>query len=248
MKHALIVGINQYDKRITTANLRGCVLDANRVLSQIFVDMPYIYLADKAATVQSVKAALTAMAENLVAGDTLYYYQSSHGTYKDFANRRATGRVMYDGVLMDYDFIAILKKFKPGVTVVTISDTCFAESNSRTAERAGMATRYIPYPLEEKTARKMLSNRASFAGVKCALVEISAAQLEQEAQEVFGHTAVENGGIFTTLLLRYHDLPSLRAIIAAIKHESRVFGQTPVLAARKVKKVGDRPLIWTGTN
>lgn len=242
MKYALIVGINTYAKHITESALRGCVLDANRMLDQCLKDMHYMYMADKAATKQAVINALKAYAERLQPGDTLYYYQSGHGTYREFAGRRMTGRVMYDAVMWDYDFIEALKAFKGGVKVVTISDCCFAESNSRLARVPGTTGKYIPNP-ESTTERGVTQNRTSFAGVKCALVEISASKLEQTAQEVYGHPTFENGGVFTTVLLRYFQDCSVKSLISKAKLDTRPFGQTPVVATRKAKGAVELPLM-----
>ncbi len=221
MNHALIIGIDKYKKsKFGDIDLSQCVYDASRVADTIFPNGPRIMLTNAAATKARALEELAAYASKLAPGDTLYYFQSSHGTYMDLTNgKRATGRVMHDAVLYDYEFFDVIKSYAAGVTVVTLSDMCHAESNSRNA-RLPYRTKYVEVSEEPKP------HNLSIRGLKCGLLALSACGVNETAKEVPDGENYERGGVFTTALLRHKD-KGISAMRAAIAKDTQPFEQRP---------------------
>lgn len=140
MNLSLNVGINQYDPHYYggNVNLAQCVKDAHAFLE--YADrrqfVPAL-MTDRLATVGAFSAKMKELAATMKRGDILLLTISGHGTYDDYIPmtskqvKRMTGHCFTDGILWDFEFRELLRKFKPGTLVVKVSDACFAESNWR---------------------------------------------------------------------------------------------------------------------
>ena len=200
MRHLLITAINQYDRDFFGGDidLSGCLEDARRIRQHLArEDDRVVEIVNKQAKKAVVIAAIDTLCRIAAPGDTVIWYHSGHGTYYDGPNGRHTLRVMHDGYLTDTDVAHLLSGFKAGITVVTISDTCHAEGNSRTAAvppYPGARRRTIPPP-KERVANivKEATAKVKYAAT---IYHISACKLDEVAWET------ADGGVFTSVFSR----------------------------------------------
>jgi hypothetical protein len=88
-------------------------------------------LRNDAATRDALAARLEALADAAVPGDLVVVYFSGHGATLPDLNHDELGALrdgawcLYDGMFVDDEITAALTKFKEGVRVVLISDSCF---------------------------------------------------------------------------------------------------------------------------
>lgn len=200
---SLHIGINKYDRNYYDGNidLGQCVYDANR-LHDYAVENDYQanLMTDSNATVAGFRAFVLDAAKSLKKGDFFFITNSSHGTYDDNIvsgqTKRMTAICLHDGILWDYEFREMLKKFRTGVTVVWLSDCCFAESNWRFIRDSqpynNARARYTPKPKEAVAVPTQGDKR----NIKCNLFTYSSSNIYQVSYED------ENGGVFTTSVLK----------------------------------------------
>lgn len=224
---ALITALNQYSP-IFYGNipaLRGCIVDAGIFRSTFGRSIDIFHsLYDISATIEQVKSALKAIAKEMKDGDQLIWYHSGHGSYADNSKgKRATCRCLYDGLLWDADVLKMLKIFPKGTKIVTISDTCYSESNSRVPVQVGTPKAYV---LKQKPTKVATTGRTP-AGIS--LISLSACTIEQVAYET------EDGGVFTAAMRKVfavnnaEELSWLGLFKAASLNVPEVFRQHPVL-------------------
>lgn len=134
MKYALHFGLNKYDSNAYGGDisLSGCISDAvkMRELSGhcgFNATVKYDHLAKRGDYIDSIRG----LSNTAKRGDVVMITVSSHGTYFDKGMKRQTGICAFDGILWDWEIRELLKKFKAGVTLIWITDTCFSESNWR---------------------------------------------------------------------------------------------------------------------
>ena len=122
--YGLFVGVNVYK---SISPLGGCVNDATNMRDR-FTDWGYCartdttLLTDRAATLAAVRAAMADLAAKAAPGDTVLFYQSSHGTQR--SNTTVCGLCEHDGTYWDYQLADDLGQFADGVRVVVMADTC----------------------------------------------------------------------------------------------------------------------------
>lgn len=136
IKRAVLVGINKFQNP-GAPELSGCVNDARNIQKKAIASWGFtpdciITLIDEEATVANVKAALTDAVNSSKPGDTVLYWQSSHGATD---NDPVTGE-LYDLVccydfdwdaaheLTSKDFKAIFGAAAKGVYIGWGSDSC----------------------------------------------------------------------------------------------------------------------------
>lgn len=129
MTYGLFVGINKYTVP-GAGELNGCIKDCDTLRKAIFT-IGQTSVVDESATKSNIIKYLREYAETLTSGDTFYLVWSGHGTYYDTPQGRVTIRVCYDDYLYDYELAKAFEQFRPGVTIISICDTCYAESNAR---------------------------------------------------------------------------------------------------------------------
>ena len=121
--YGLFVGVNVYKSQ---SGLTGCVADATNMRNR-FTDWGYCahadttLLTDRTATLAAVRAAMADLAAKAAAGDTVLFYQSSHGT-QDAGTK--TGLVEHDATYWDDALAEDLGRFADGVRVVVMADAC----------------------------------------------------------------------------------------------------------------------------
>lgn len=135
-KVALNFGIKTFDPKYygDTNDLRGCendILYIEKVAKQKGFET-YTFLS-KQSTYKTYVEHLTKFANELVAGDIFLFTISCHGTYQDYEEageqKRRTALCFYDRIVWDYETKNLLKRFKPGVTVIWMSDCCHSRDN-----------------------------------------------------------------------------------------------------------------------
>lgn len=198
--YILAIGINKYspERYGSGNNLSECVNDAWEFTKAMPADYR-IVLIDSDATYANVINILEKHSREAKAGDRVIWYQSSHGTQgSPMLNWSIpTGRCMQDRILWDFELPAIFKKFRKGVQVITISDCCYSESNSRDV---------MAPPMEGITAKRLIlpkevvpekaPTKKSLRGAECSIINISASRFNQVAWEAKG-----KGGFFTNAFL-----------------------------------------------
>ena len=139
MKHALCVGINDYAWLSPTSSLHGCVVDAREwasLLLDCFGFDSLHLLLDRQATPEAVEASLSLLASRAKPGDTVAFTYSGHGTrVPDSDGDEEDGydeAIVLQGALYTDDQIAVaLSRFKPGVRVVVVADSCHSGTVTR---------------------------------------------------------------------------------------------------------------------
>lgn len=139
MDISLHIGINKYQPAFygTGNNLNECVNDAIK-MHEYAVSRGFaaLMVTDYNATLKEFAAFMSDAAKNLKKGDRLFITNSTHGTFQESFTpsgvRIQSNAICFtDGILWDYELRELLKKFKSGVSVIKMSDCCFAESNWR---------------------------------------------------------------------------------------------------------------------
>ncbi len=118
-------------------------------------------LLTKAATVAAVVDAIQAAAKKLAKGDLFLLTYSGHGGQvpdKNFdeVDRADETWVLYDRQLVDDELYTLYSKFKSGVRILVLSDSCHSGTVVRAApwELQGPAARLMPPHVGDKTYRK----------------------------------------------------------------------------------------------
>ena len=189
------IGIDRYDRAMYgNADLKQCVRDAT-AMYEMFYAMGFVPLCifDADATRAMYLQTMREYAEELEAGDTLVFSQSSHGTYMDTPNGRATGLCFHDAPLWDFEQKDVWKWFKPGVRIIRIIDCCFAESNFRFAP--GMSKQEgTPRTVTVKKAITIKPSSGSLRSCKATIISLSSSNVMEFSYEN------TDGGVFTQAL------------------------------------------------
>lgn len=176
---ALAIGLNLVDPKHYQGwdgQLAACEFDAND-MAEIAKAKGFkcTVLLTKAATRKAVAAAIRAAAKKLVPGDIFLVSYSGHGGQLPDVNGDEDDGVdetwcLYDGELVDDEIYKLLALFKPGVRVLSLSDSChsgtviknIALARSLAAAPGGEpVTRYRAMPVEV-AQRTYLANKAFY--------------------------------------------------------------------------------------
>ncbi|HZN90286.1 MAG TPA: caspase family protein [Thermoleophilaceae bacterium] len=157
--------------------LVACEFDAedmNKLASAAGLDAQAILASD--ATADGVSAAIAEAAEQLDSGDLLFLTYSGHGgQMPDPDNEESDHRdetwVLYDRQLLDDELFALWSKFKPGVRILVLSDSCHSGSVTRAGQdryseirkEEQRATKEMPADVQAKTFR---AHRDEYAAIK----------------------------------------------------------------------------------
>lgn len=242
MNYFLSFSLNHYQPSFGDIDLKMCHYDADRIMA-VFPSDNYIYTItrDENATGSEVLRIITEQAAEAKAGETVYIFFSGHGTYHDTIRGRKTGRVCYDRVLWDDEIVKALRQFKDGVTVVFLSDCCFAESNSRFN---GITPTY-DFKIRAVTGLEWppAAYLANTDGLKCTMFALSACSIIETAKEMhrdYPELKLEMGGVFTSALvsvLREKPKVSFKVIKnELVKRIPAAMDQTPKLEYVKGRK------------
>ena len=225
MKYFFGVGIDKYRPGAfgsQNIDLKQCVNDVQRAEAHFVQQSGQIqHLHNEDAIKGEILTNLRYYAEKLQSGDTLIYYQSSHGTnWYESDGKVTTARLAHDGVIADHEIASIWATVKKGVTVVTFSDLCFAESSQRDVNLPDWKARSMEYrgAIPQKPTTLPVTYRGEFW-------HVSASRFDQVSWET------STGGVFTTLLLAILSQTkgerSLTAVFNTVKRN--IQRQEPVL-------------------
>ena len=126
--YGLFVGVNEYTLS-GCDYLFGCDWDAACMMDAytrggFCASGNSELVANLAATKSAVRAKFNALAKLAKAGDTVLYYQSSHGD--EYDGDKGACLCMTDGMWRDTEFADDLAKFADGVRAVVVLDACYS--------------------------------------------------------------------------------------------------------------------------
>jgi hypothetical protein len=182
------VNPNNYGGWNGQSGCQGCELDVDNMFGLL---RPFGYtfniLKTADATASKILSSLTTAASKLVAGDILVFYFSGHGgqttdTNGDEADSRDETICAYDRQIIDDELNPIWLKFKPGVRIIMLSDSCHSGTNFKAA---------IPVKSTSISADKNALNQ-----MQAQMIHISGCRDEQIS---IGEL---DGGTFTKALMR----------------------------------------------
>ncbi|MFT4094569.1 MAG: caspase family protein [Niabella sp.] len=159
---SLHIGLNKIDKKHYGSEypLQGCISDANDMLAiakQKKYTESYL-LVNEQGTYEHVVKHLADAARKLKKGDTLFISYSGHGSYVPDNNKDETDGYdetwcLYDRMIIDDELAVCWTKFKTGVKILMVSDSC----HSGTVSRAFQFNENAPDPAGDKRS-KLLKN------------------------------------------------------------------------------------------
>ena len=174
-KVAILVGLksvdtNAYNGWDGQSGCWGCELDVDN-MERIVSPLGYSrnVLKTKQATRDAVLDALSTNAKKLKSGDTLVFYFSGHGgqqpdTNGDEGDGKDETLVAYDGEIIDDDLNDIWVKFKSGVRIIMISDSCNSGTNYRLMRDVKNPTPFSP--LAPDTVSQMRAQMIHLGGCR----------------------------------------------------------------------------------
>lgn len=139
MKFAICVGINNYSWLGSASNLGGCIEDAKdwaRLFRDFYRFDDIHLLTDAAATPHAVRSAMSRVVERAVAGDTVVFTYSGHGTrVADTDGDEPDGYdeaiVLHGSLYTDDELAGDLKMFASDIPVTVIADSCHSGTMMR---------------------------------------------------------------------------------------------------------------------
>lgn len=217
MKYAFAIGLNAVDPAAYggwDGILNACENDA-LCINKIAMDRGFEqnYLLSSEATVKNVMETIYRLADTAVAGDLVLIHYSGHGgQVPDLSGEEKDGLdetwCLYDGMLLDDDLNFALAKFKKGVRVVVLSDSCHSGTVIKMAfmNELGGATspksRVKAAPqlvCREYTKANPVVKAAKRPRVRASVILISGCQDNQ-----FSYDGATNG-LFTGTLLQVYN-------------------------------------------
>lgn len=168
----------------------GCELDVDNIHA-ILKPLGYSIqiLKTSEATGSSILQALDNAASTLNTGDTLVFFYSGHGGQQpDLNGDELDGQdetlIAYDGQIIDDQLDPIWLKFRSGVRIVMLSDSCNSGTNYRMQRNIAHSTPLKP--MNQKIAQGMQAQMIHMGGC-------------EDARSSFGS---KNGGVFTSALCK----------------------------------------------
>lgn len=204
---ALLVGLKSVDPAAYngwdgTAGCWGCELDVDNmemILNPINYQIKTLKTAD--ATRDRILSALYRAADNTEGGDIFVFYYSGHGGQQpDITGDELDGRdetlVAYDREVIDDKIHEALGKFKAGVRLVMISDSCNSGTNYRLRMTAPVNEQAIFKPLARRSTREL--------SIDAQLIHLGG------CRDGFGSSGYQHGGAFTIALCEAWENGSFR--------------------------------------
>jgi len=184
---SLHIGVNTVNQNhyLGLSDLKAAVNDAKdyqRIAKEVFGYQETTLLLDQAATTHNVKSQFSAAADKLHAGDIFFLSYSGHGGLVEDPNFRIKGDepydqtwCLYDRQLLDDEIFEAFKKFRDGVRILVISDSC--HSGSVTRNIAGQANDPVAIlAREENTFTQKMEQFLRESGLRSKELPASTAQ------------------------------------------------------------------------
>ena len=143
-----------------SGDLAGCEFDAHDMVAIAesigFEERTALLTAD--ATVENVTAALSAAASKLASGDILFLTYSGHGgslpdKNGDEPDQRDETWVLYDRQFVDDELFSLYVRFKAGVRILVLSDSCHSGTEREAAPQLPEPGRTRSAVRHERTRR-----------------------------------------------------------------------------------------------
>jgi metacaspase-1 len=218
------IGLNEIDPAHYGSKypLTGCINDAKDMMAiagDKKFDESYI-LTDKQGTSANVLAHLAKAAKKLKKNDILFLTYSGHGSYVwDNNNDEADGKdetwCLYDRMLVDDELAVCWSKFKDGVRILMLSDSCHSGTVSRVMTKEGKLADETPItgtrgikngPVIYEKNRAVYDkvpvadkNIAKGNGIRATVILLSGCQDNQTSLDG------KRNGLFTQKLLKAYD-------------------------------------------
>ena len=195
-RFGLFVGLNQYNTNYIPADnfLNYCVADAGSMRTNLinkgagWVTSNTTLLVNSAGTTNAIRSALTNYAAKAVSNDVVVYYHSSHGG-NDEVTPAYVYLCAYNTNYYEDDLAADLSKFKAGVKVIVIADTCHSGGLFN-----GTAVRSLA---EKEAYRQAVRNWNLAERVAARMKDIRAARMAADAKSALKLIAPEEVGWMT---------------------------------------------------
>jgi hypothetical protein len=196
---ALLVGLKRVDPTCYggwdgTGGCLGCELDVDNmesILSPLGYEIKILKTAE--ATRDGILASLYRASENTAKGDIFVFYYSGHGGQQpDLNGDEVDGKdetlVAYDREVIDDKIHEALTRFKSGVRVVMISDSCNSGSNYRGRMTVPLNNEAIFMPLARESNKRV--------NINAQLIHLGG------CRDGFFSEGYQGGGAFTMALCR----------------------------------------------
>ena len=204
---ALLVGLKSvdpipYNGWDGTAGCWGCELDVDNmkmILEPLNYQIKTLKTAE--ATRDRILSALYRAADNTAEGDIFVFYYSGHGGQQpdisgDELDRKDETLVAYDREVIDDKIHEALGRFKAGVRLVMISDSCNSGTNYRLRMTVPVNEQAIFRPLARRAIREL--------SIDAQLIHIGG------CRDGFGSAGYRHGGAFTIALCKAWEDGSFR--------------------------------------
>lgn len=186
--HAVHFGVNTYDSSDAgygrvIQQLQSCNLDA-LAMQRLFNDVGMTFINEE-ATAERFKSEISKLSRTAVAGDLVIITQSSHGTHfqdesGDEVDGEDEGTCMFDEIVWDDAIKGLMSKFKKGVNLISIWDTCHSGSATRgfDAMPNGFLNKDAGLTQHELKSFRSSKNKVQGieGGIKCNYLHIGASQ------------------------------------------------------------------------
>jgi hypothetical protein len=196
--HALLVGLKSVDPTAYngwdgTGGCWGCELDVDnmeRILKPLGYRSKILKTAE--ATRDRILSSLYRAADLMSPNDIFVFYYSGHGGQQpDINNDELDGKdetlVAYDREVIDDKIHQALTRFRPGVRVVMISDSCNSGSNYRGVMKINVNEDSIFRPVAKKLSRDEIQ-------IEAQLIHLGG------CRDGFTSAGYQGGGAFTMAL------------------------------------------------
>lgn len=199
--YGVFVGVGQYTY---TSSLTGPTIDATNMQTRCVAkgywrDENTVAFLDAAATKSVVRARLATLAAKAVSGDTVLYYQSSHGgSHTSGGNYTKDAYIcLHDERYEDYEMAEDLMQFAAGVKVVIILDTCHSAGMFKAmGTSSASSAKSFALRVRDLMAERSILRRSAKSGITADDIGwIAAADFNQYSWDSL------SGGAFTVAML-----------------------------------------------
>lgn len=190
--YSLHIALDAVDEKVygTRALLNICENDADAyaeiALDQHFCVIKKLYGAE--ATGRNFNQHIECLAEELVAGDLLLLTFSGHGGQIPDVDNDEEGDYdqtwcFYDGHVPDDHLFSLWPKFKAGVRILVVSDSCHSGDMLRDLFNADPFSQKVARsPLNASLSRGLGNDPFSKPGIQCSIQLLAAAQKDRYAE------------------------------------------------------------------
>lgn len=229
------IGLNKIDAAHYGSNglLKGCINDANAmhaIAKNKSFDESYLFI-DKDGTYKKVTTQLKKAARKLKKDDFLLITYAGHGASiwdnnNDEIDNKDETWCLYDRMIVDDELAQLWTKFKPGVRILMVSDSCHSGSVSRVMNSDGELVDDTPaegsrrldggvaiYDRNKKVYDATIPADTSVAkgtGIKATVLLLSGCQDNQTSRD-----GVKNG-LFTEKLLQVYNKGNFKGSYALL--------------------------------